>query len=407
MRDLFRRRDVRLLLAAQTCSVFGDWTLMLVFGIWGKALTGSNAVAGLMIFAMAAPGLLAPLGGVLVDRLPRRAVMVALDLASVPAVLCLWAVHDRGQLWLLFAVALWYGLSSIVFASAMSGLVQSMLPADLVGPANGALATIRQGLRLVGPLVGAGLFAAVGGAWVATLDAVTFVLSALALLAIRHLEPRRVRETVSFGAELAAGARHLAARLDLRWLTVATVLCALGFGLTEPLVFALVDDGLHRPATFLGVLVCVQGVGALLGGLASTALVRRVGEGRLLVAGLVLVAVGTAVETTPSLPVVLVGFALFGLGLPTLSVAALTMLQHRTPGRLMGRTATAYEVVSSVPYTAAIGLGAVLVGAVSYRSVFAVVAVLLLLAAGAAVAAVRATVSATPSTAPTLTASLQ
>ena len=92
-----------------------------------------------------------------------------------------------------------------MFNAAISGLVQAMLPMDLVGPANGLLATVRQGLRLIGPLVGAGLFAVAGGRWVATLDAVTLVLASVVLLFLRHREVRAPRAMVPFGVELTAG----------------------------------------------------------------------------------------------------------------------------------------------------------------------------------------------------------
>ncbi len=389
MRDLLRHRDFRLLLAGQTATVFGDWTLLLVFGIWGKSLTGSNAVAGLMIFAMAAPGLLGPLGGVVADRMPRRRLIIAVDLASVPVVLSLWGVHDRGELWLLFAVAVWYGLTTIIVAAAMSGLVQSMLPPDLVGPANGALTTVRQGLRLVGPLVGAGLYTAVGGPWVATIDAVTFVIGAMALVALRHPEQRVVRVPVRFREEVAAGITHLVGSPVLRRLALCEIGVVAAFGVTEPVVYALLD-GLHRPAAFLGVLVAVQGIGAIVGGVLATGLVNRVGDARLFVAGLVLLGAGVALETVPSLGTAFVGFLLFGCGLPALQVAAATMLQHRTPNAVMGRTAAAFEVISSVPYTASIGLGALVVGIVDYRLVFGVVAAVL------AVAGVYAAVALVP-----------
>ena len=84
MLELLRHRDFRLILAGQSLSMFGDWTLLLVFGIWGKSLTGSNAIAGLMIFAMAGPGLLGPLGGLLADRVRRRHLMVTLNVLSLP-----------------------------------------------------------------------------------------------------------------------------------------------------------------------------------------------------------------------------------------------------------------------------------------------------------------------------------
>ena len=68
-----RRRDVRLLLAGQTLSMFGDWVMIIVLGIWAKVLTGSNSAAGLVFFVFALGGLLAPIGGLVVDRLPQAA----------------------------------------------------------------------------------------------------------------------------------------------------------------------------------------------------------------------------------------------------------------------------------------------------------------------------------------------
>lgn len=259
MRELARHREFRLLLTAQTLSMFGDWTLLLVLGIWAKTLTGSSAVAGLTVFAMAAPGVLAPLAGVVVDRLPRRSVLLGVNLVGVVVVSSLWLVHDRRQLWLLFAVAAWYGIASIVTNAATSGLVQSMLPAELLGPANGALSTVRQGLRLLGPLVGAGLFAAAGGRWVATLDATAFVLAAVVLLRLRHREQRR--DPTAGRGEVLAGLVHLWRTTALRRVARSTLVFSGSVGLVEATVYALVDDGLHRPAEFVGVLVSVQGVG--------------------------------------------------------------------------------------------------------------------------------------------------
>ena len=380
MRDLLRHRDFRLLLTGQTLSMFGGWTLLLVFGIWAKTLTGSNAVAGLTVLAMAAPGLLGPFAGVLVDRLPRRAVMVGSNLTSTLVVCTLWFVEDRRQLWLLFAVAVWYGFSSVMFNAAMSGLVQAMLPPDLVGPANGALATVRQALRLVGPVVGAGMFTAVGGHWVATLDATTFVLSSVALLLLRHREVRARRAVVPFRDELVAGLVHLWRTPALRGLVGATVVFSLAIGVVEPTVYALVD-GLHRPAGFVGVLVSAQGGGAVVGGLAVSVAIRRVAERRLVAAGLVLVALGVALCTVPPVASALAGFVLVGAGLPVTTVAAATLLQHRTSNVVMGRVAAGYDMVGTVPTTASIATGAVLVGLWPYQVILA------LSAAGCALAA--------------------
>jgi MFS family permease len=396
MRELLRHRDFRLLLAGQTLAMFGDWTLLLVFGIWAKTLTGSNAVAGLTVFAMVAPGLLAPFAGVVVDRLPRRAVMVGLNLVSAVVVASLWFVHDRDQLWILFAVAVWYGFSGVMFNAAISGLVQSMLPMDLVGPANGLLATVRQGLRLIGPLAGAGLFAYAGGRWVATLDAVILVLASVVLLFLRHREVRAPRTQVPFQEELTAGLLHLWRSPLLRRLAVTTVLFSVAIGMVEPTVYALVGDGLHRPPAFVGVLVSVQGGGAILGGILVSAAIRRVGEPSLIVVGLTVIAAGAGLSAVPALPAALVGFGFVGIGIPVLGVAIATLLQRCTPNAVMGRVAAGYDMIGTVPTTASIALGAVLVGVWPYQVILGITAVGCVLAALSMLPARRALSAAAP-----------
>jgi hypothetical protein len=64
------------------------------------------------------------------------------------------------------------------------------VPTDLLGEANAFLQTVREGLRLVAPLAGAGLYTVAGGSAVALLDAATFLIAAAALAALRIREPR-------------------------------------------------------------------------------------------------------------------------------------------------------------------------------------------------------------------------
>ena len=77
MRRLLKVRDARVYLTGQVFSLFGDTALWLAMGIWVKTLTGSNAAAGLVFFFATAPVLLAPLTGLLVDRVRRRPLPLA------------------------------------------------------------------------------------------------------------------------------------------------------------------------------------------------------------------------------------------------------------------------------------------------------------------------------------------
>ena len=87
MRELLRHRDFRLLMIGQTLSMFGDTAMLLTLGMWAKDLSGSNAVAGSVFVALGLPTLLAPLGGLLIDRFRRRQVMIVVDLVTAVALL--------------------------------------------------------------------------------------------------------------------------------------------------------------------------------------------------------------------------------------------------------------------------------------------------------------------------------
>jgi hypothetical protein len=130
------------------------------------------------------------------------------------------------------------------------------------------------------------------------------------------------------------------------------------------------------------VLIAVQGVGAVAGAATAAALVRRLGEGYLAGAGMLVFSLGVTLLMSHALPVVLAGKVLFGMGIPWIIVALFTLLQRLTPGPLQGRTYSAIDVLCNTPQTVSIALGALLVAFVDYR--------LLLLLEAAVVAAAGA-----------------
>jgi MFS family permease len=368
MRAVLARRDARIFLAGWSLSVFGDWAMFIVLGVWAKDLTGSNAAAGLVFFALSLPSLLSPLAGLVVDRVSRRRVMIVTYAAEAVGVLALLFVHDRSDLWILYAVTVFYGLAGTFAASARSAFLTIMLPRELLGEANGLFQTIREGLRLIAPLIGAAIYASVGGGAVAVLDSATFVAVVGALLMIRMPEPRFEREEHHFRAELAAGARHIIATLPLRQMTLAAAMCLLVVGFSETIIFAVLEQGLHRPASFFGVLSSLQGVGAIAGGVVSARLLRRMGDANLIALGMLTFAVGILAFVSSSLPLVLAGIAIGGAGVAWLIVGFGTAIQLRTPLRLQGRVASATDVAIGLPQNVSIALGALLISAVDYRA---------------------------------------
>ncbi|MGC1212409.1 MAG: MFS transporter [Micromonospora sp.] len=393
-RRLLADRRARRYLTGQTLSLIGDSSMWLACGIWVKELTGSNGAAGLTFLFFTAPALLAPLAGMLADRLPRRRLLVVANLAGAVILLPLLAVRGPGQVGLIYAVMFLYGCLNLVIEPAQSALLVSLLPEELLADANALLRTVRESLRLLAPLAGAGLYALLGGAAVAALDMATFVAAAVLLLSLRvpDVVPEGVARTGGFlrhwSGEVTAGFRHLAGHPLLRRVVLATVVLALVLGFSESTGYAVVERGLGRPPEFLGVLQAAQGAGAVLGGLCSARAVRRYGEVRVAAVAFLCWAIGTALAASPALGVVLAGRVSSGAGLTIMAIALLTLLQRSAPERLQGRVYAGFEVAVTVPQTASIGLGAYLIGVLDYRALLlteaavVVLAALLLLRAG-------------------------
>jgi MFS family permease len=379
VRELFRRREVRLYLTGQVFSLFGDTSLWLAAGIWVKQLTHSDAAAGMTYFFFALPALFAPAFGLLVDRVPRRRLLIMVNLFGAGIVLLLLAVSGPGQVWLIYAVMVLYGCCEILVGAGQQALLGSVVPGRLLADTNALLRTIRESMRIIAPLAGAAMFSLVGGGFVAVVDALTFLVAAWCVARMRVPELPLPRSERSLRTELVAGMRFLRVRGDLRRLTVAASIAMIVFGFTESAVYAVIDHGLHRPPPFFGVLATVQGIGSVIGGLSSAVLLRRRSEPWLVAFGLGACAFGASCYVLPNVGVVLVGAAAFGVGLPWIVVGAVTLLQRSAPDELQGRVYTAFDVATTVPQTISIALGAAMITILGYQVLLATETAVLLL----------------------------
>jgi MFS family permease len=381
MRALLGRKDIRLLLAGQSLSMFGDWMMIIVLGIWMKTLTGSSSAAGLVFFVFALASLAAPLGGLVVDRLPKRRLMIVTHVALAGVMCLLLFVHDRSDVWLLYAVTALYGLGGDIFGAARSAMLKSMLPDELLGDANGALQSVREGLRLVAPLAGAGIYAAFGGPIVALVDAGTFLASAATLVALRFREPPAAPKEHRFLRELSAGLTHIARTPVLRQLSVGVGAALLAIGFDETLIFAVNSESLHRPPSFIGVLMSFQGAGAVVGGLSAARFLKRVGDVRLAGIGIFVFGAADGFLLIPHVGAIAGAAAGAGVGLVWAVVAIATAYQRRSPSHLQGRVSAAANMLFSVPQTISIAVGAALITLIDYRVEIVIMTAAVLLAA--------------------------
>lgn len=368
LRGPFADARFRRLLIGESLSTFGDTALYLTLGIWAKALTHSNAAAGAVFLALGMPALFAPAAGHLADRVRRRPLLLWANALTAVLVLALLAVHSDAQLWVIYLVAFGYGVAFTVLSSASAGLQKDLLAADDLAAANAALNSIGYGVRIVAPLAGAGAFAVFGGGAVALLDVATFAAAIAALLSISLTESSpEPAPPGSFRREIAAGFRHLRAVPLLAQITIVTGCAFSIIGLEETITFAVIDQGLHRAPTFLGVLSSAQGAGAIAAGIIMSPLLRRIGSARMTGLALGGFALGSATYLSGSVVLVLAGAVADGFGLVWLVAVTGAAIQRYTPPRLQGRASAAWTMVVITPQTISIAVGAVLITYVSYR----------------------------------------
>ncbi|KOU22233.1 hypothetical protein ADK51_20590 [Streptomyces sp. WM6368] len=383
MLRLLASRDSRYYLIGQVFSLFGDSALWLGMGVWVKILTGSSSSAGLVMFAFVAGQLLAPLSGMLVDRVRRRPLLIVTNVMTGLLVLSLLAVRDKDDVWIIYAVMFLYGAAAGLSEAAQTALLPALVPAHLLAEANGFLQVSKQGLKLVAPMAGAGAVVTVGPHWVVIVDALSFAVAVAALMRTRVDEPGTSASADgerAWGQRLMAGILHIRGVPDLRRLMVASMLTMTVFGFPQTALYVIAER-LHRSPDFVGVLISVQGAGAIASGLAAGKAVRRFGERGAATAGFASYALGAMLLALPSLPAVCAGVALCGSAVPWILVSLVTMGQRLSPAHLQGRVHAAFSMLNGLPQTLSIVVGAWLVSVVDLWVVMVVMSAVVFVAA--------------------------
>ncbi|MDX5458257.1 MFS transporter [Micromonospora tulbaghiae] len=376
------RRNTFLFVAVSMLAGLGGSAMALVSGIWILDLTGSTGLAALAGLCVYAPTLAGPWLGGLLDRVPRRPLVIGVNLALAAALLSLLAVRGPGQAWLIYAVSFAYGVGYVLVDAGETALLPAALPPARLADVNGWRSSAQEGMKLVAPLAGAGLYAWRGGHVVAVLAAAVPVLVAALYGALRLTRT----DPASPAARPARVRGGLAALLARRAVRVPVALAAVSIamsGFTTAALYDVVVTDLAMPSTFLGVLASAQGAGSLLAGLVVGRFARRRGEIAVGAAGAVLFAVGCLGRCLPWWPGTVAASVVAGVGLPWTLVAAVTAVQTYTPPAMLGRVAGTANTAMFGPITLAVPLGSAAV-AVGGRPPLVVAAVMCLAAALAA-----------------------
>ena len=246
--SLLHERDFRKVFLAQSVSVFGDGITPVALTFAVLALTGSGTDLGIVLACQSIPlVLLALVGGVWADRLPRARLMVASDLVRAVVQLTAAALLLSGsaQIWQLAVLAACHGAAEAFFRPAAGALLPQIVPAARLQQANALMGMSDNFGWMVGPAVAGVLVALIGAGGAVAIDGVTFLASAAFLAALRVPAVLRTEVARSFFDELGKGWREVKSRTWL-WVMLLRV-CLVLFVVIAPFQvlgpLALVEEG--------------------------------------------------------------------------------------------------------------------------------------------------------------------
>ncbi|HVO81246.1 MAG TPA: MFS transporter [Terriglobales bacterium] len=396
-----RNRNFRRLWLAQIVSEIGDWFYTLAIYSLLLQLTGrASSVALALVLQVLPLTFIGPTAGIVNDRMRRKQVMIAADLARVVIVLSMLLVRSRSMVWLIYPLLLLETLMAGFFEPARNSVIPNITPREDVILANTLSSTTWSLNLMLGATVGGVVAALLGRDAVFVLNALSFVASA-ALLAGMHFDepharaaaPLRVRDLLDF-SPLVEGARYVRADRGL----LVTMFVKAGNLMIGPswVLFTVmgrrvfpVHLGSADPdrGAMLGMslLLGARGVGALAGPLFAARVAghedRRLRVGILL--GYLAVVVGyAALGGAPNVWLACLCIIVGHCGGSTVWVFSTTLLQLNTEDRFRGRV----FAVDMALCMLTIAVGAYLCGAfldwgVSVRWVATVTGLLMLLPA--------------------------
>jgi MFS family permease len=387
MPSVLRHRDFTLLWAGLTVSELGNTVTFLAFPLVAVLALGASP---LLVGVVGAAGSVAWLvvglpAGVWVDRLRRRRVMIASDLARAVLLLSVPVAWWLGILTIaqLAVVALLAGVGEVLFSLANTAFLPRVLPADRLADGNSVLQASFSGAAIAGPGLGGGLVQLLGAPATLLVDAVSFLVSAVSVGAMRTREeaPARPEQRRRLRSELREGMSYMVRTPLPRTLALTATLCNLALSGYDVVIILFAVRDLHLAAGVIGLVFGAGSIGGLVGSALAGRVVRRVGDAR----AILLAALGVVFG-------LLTPLATRGLGLAWLiagsvgatasigvyNVCVLSAMQTTVPSALLGRVAASVRVFTRGVMPVGALLGGALAGWLPERAALAIVVALLL-----------------------------
>ena len=333
------------LYAAQLISFGGDWFATVALLGLSLELTGSSALAALVLVLQTGGfALTAPLAGTLADRFDRRKLMVAADLARVPIALAFLLARDPGTLWIAFLAVALLAVGAAVFEPSSSAALPNLVDPQQLPEANVLLGSA-WGTMLARSGIGGLVAATLGRDAAFVANAASFVLSAALIVGIRR-PLQQPREAGAAGGGLGSIGRSVGTAITFarRSRVVASLLLSkttFGVGTGVVLMLAVFGRNVFGAGDAgIGLLFAARGLGALLGPFMARSVVGLEDRGLLLGIRASLVVVAVCYALFPVAPTIwLAALLVFGAHLGGGSQWMLSTygLQRSTPDAIRGR----------------------------------------------------------------------
>ncbi|HLK24921.1 MAG TPA: MFS transporter [Caulobacteraceae bacterium] len=382
---------------ASSVSGFGDYfTSLAIQVLIVSVLAGSAAQVGLVNAARWLPYMLFGLvAGAMVDRAPRRPVLIAADvvraglLVAVPAL----ALSHRLSIWALAAFMALFGLASLLGDAATQALVPRLVPRALLTRAHARIDQSAAAAQTCGPALAGVLVGLVGAPWAVAVDAASYLFSAGMLATIRLAEPKpQPSQRRSIWREAATGAAYVYRHRTLAPMALSTHAWFICNAVAGAVFAPFVLRSLHAPPSALGLALSAAGVGGLVGSLYATRLGERLGAGRAIIACRALTAAGFGLVACGASGWagwvdVIAGQLVIGLSMGAENANEMGYRQALTPDELQGRMNATIRSINRAMIVFAAPLGGAVADRIGYRTTIA------LAAAGFAVVALGMTLT--------------
>jgi MFS family permease len=366
-RSLFASRDFRLLLLGQTTSQLGAQVsgvaipLLAVLTLDATPLElGIVNASSTLAFALI--GLPA---GAWIDQWRRRPLLVASDLARAVLLATIPIAALLGVLTIaqLVVVSLLVGFARVFFDVGYQSYIPSVIGRDRVLAGNSSMETMRASGQVVGPGIGGALVALIGAANVLVVQAVTFAVSAISLLAIRTKEPRiAVHESrPHFWRQIVEGLSFVARNRILRATAIVSAASNFSFAVASAVTFIFMTRDLELSPVAIGVLIAAGSLTVVVGAALTPKLSKLVGSARIIWLSLAisspLALLVALAQPGWGLVLLVVGLAAGEFGQIVYAITNVSLRQRLTPDRMLGRvTATmGFLIMGSFPLGAIVG----------------------------------------------------